>query len=98
MPKVKLLKDTEGNESLVVFECPACGNWHPFRIATNDGGPTWEWNRDLERPTFSPSLLVYPHQGQPRCHCFVQDGKVIFCGDCEHEMAGQTVELTEIDR
>lgn len=38
--------------------CPGCDSLHPFRIRTVDGDlPTWEWDGNLERPTFSPSLL-----------------------------------------
>lgn len=31
------------------------------------------------------------------CHSFVRDGKIQFLGDCTHELAGQTVDLPEID-
>lgn len=47
--------------------CPGCDHLHPFTIEAPPGptgerlnsGTTWEWNGDLDRPTFSPSLLVY---------------------------------------
>lgn len=31
------------------------------------------------------------------CHTWVDDGKVYFLGDCTHELAGQTVDLLEVD-
>ena len=31
------------------------------------------------------------------CHSFVTDGKIQFLSDCTHGLAGQTVELSEID-
>lgn len=31
------------------------------------------------------------------CHSFVTDGKIQFLSDCSHSLAGQTVELPEID-
>lgn len=31
----------------------------------------------------------------PRCHCFVRDGQIEFCGDSEHELAGKTVEMID---
>lgn len=31
------------------------------------------------------------------CHSFVIDGKIQFLGDCTHELAGQTVELPEME-
>lgn len=33
------------------FECPGCGLTHHVT-------PSWTFNGDLERPTFSPSLLI----------------------------------------
>ena len=32
-----------------------------------------------------------------RCHSFVTDGKIQFLSDCTHELAGQIVELPDID-
>lgn len=31
------------------------------------------------------------------CHSFVTDGKIQFLGDCTHALAGQTVELPEVE-
>lgn len=31
------------------------------------------------------------------CHSFVTDGRIQFLGDCTHALAGQTVELPDID-
>lgn len=31
------------------------------------------------------------------CHSFVKDGRIEFLGDCTHELAGQTVELPDIE-
>jgi hypothetical protein len=30
------------------------------------------------------------------CHYFIRDGKIEFCGDCPHELAGQTVPLPDV--
>lgn len=48
--------------------CPGCDNLHPFTIEAPPGpdgdrlnsGITWEWDGNLEAPTFSPSLLIRP--------------------------------------
>ena len=32
-----------------------------------------------------------------RCHSFVTDGRIQFLSDCTHAMAGQTVDLLEIE-
>lgn len=47
--------------------CPGCDSLHPFTIEAPpgkdgeqlNGGTTWEWDGNLERPTFSPSLLCH---------------------------------------
>lgn len=47
--------------------CPGCESLHPFTIEAPPGpdgrqlnrGVTWQWDGNLERPTFSPSLLCH---------------------------------------
>lgn len=47
--------------------CPGCDHMHPFTIEAPPGpdgdqlnsGVTWQWDGDLEAPTFSPSLLCH---------------------------------------
>jgi hypothetical protein len=31
------------------------------------------------------------------CHTFVTDGQIQYLGDCTHALAGQTVDLQEMD-
>lgn len=87
------------------FYCPGCKHEHVYAI--NDDGTGWKFNGNFESPSFTPSLLntstrknevtgVYDVEFE-RCHLFVTDGKIIFCGDCKHEFAGKTVELPNID-
>jgi hypothetical protein len=79
-------------------------------IATAPGvqsnGATWGFNGNEERPTFTPSILVHSHgyltdeggvRQSPRCHSFVTDGRIQFLGDSTHALAGQTVDLPEIE-
>lgn len=40
------------------FYCPGCKGGHAFQVRDDGGGPSWSFNGDLERPTFSPSLLI----------------------------------------
>lgn len=87
--------DTEDNHAGYLIFCPACQHCHLF-----DG--KWKFNNDLDKPTFTPSLLVYGNKatrkntngkyGQ-RCHSFVTDGKIQFLSDCTHSMARTTVDL-----
>ena len=55
----------------------------------------WTWNGDTELPTLKPS--VRSTDGHNVCHTFITDGKVIFLGDCTHELANQTLDLLEVD-
>lgn len=32
------------------------------------------------------------------CHSFVRDGKIQYLSDCTHELAGQTVDMAEIEK
>jgi hypothetical protein len=64
---------------------------------TRKGTPNWTWNGDVEKPTLKPSILTNGSEGMPRCHSFVTDGKIKFLNDCDHELAGQTLDLEEID-
>lgn len=67
--------------------------------------PQWGFNGNLERPTFSPSILsrqtgaVENGVRNPDfvCHSFIRDGRIEFLSDCTHALAGQTVDLPEID-
>lgn len=40
---------------LVSFWCPGCDEAHMVTVESPVG---WDWNGDLERPTFSPSVKV----------------------------------------
>jgi hypothetical protein len=80
-----------------VFFCPGCKRKHGFNVT---GNIIWEFNGDMLNPTVSPSINSSAHSGDRliyRCHSFVKDGKIQFLSDCTHELAGQTVELPEIE-
>ncbi|MGZ3772972.1 MAG: DUF6527 family protein [Pseudobdellovibrionaceae bacterium] len=59
--------------------------------------PTWTFNGDMEKPTFSPSMLVDKDNPASRCHSFVREGKIQFLGDCFHALKNQTVDLPDVD-
>lgn len=44
------------------FFCPGCHTVHVVLIKQRGTASPWEWNGDLERPTLSPSVLVYSHE------------------------------------
>ncbi len=54
--------DKVSDGSSVLFWCPGCETYHGVWLRgfahLNPKGATWEWNGDMVRPTFSPSILV----------------------------------------
>jgi hypothetical protein len=92
MSKVREFTNQDGKHSGWAIFCPACEHIHLF-------DERWTFNGDMERPTFSPSMLVHEHPYgdgvMPRCHSFVTDGKIAYCGDSGHKLAGQTVDLPD---
>jgi hypothetical protein len=91
--------EQDAREVLLCFQCPGCNRRHGYRIKGT--GPVWDWNGSMDRPTFSPSLLVtYPAlEGIPQrtCHLFLTDGKIQFLSDCHHALAGQTFQLPAVE-
>lgn len=98
-----------------IFHCEGCETGHRFvvRWGSEIGAeykskfgnlPVWAFNGSLEKPTFTPSLLVHgwksedpKYRSQPQCHLYVTDGKIQYLGDCGHPLAGKTVDLPDID-
>lgn len=76
----------------LLFFCPACKCTHGVSV-TNGGG--WTWNESMDRPTFSPAILVrgFSDGRSSVCHSFVRNGQVEFLADCTHSLAGHTVPL-----
>lgn len=73
----------------VAFWCPGCDGAH---LVHTDPGH-WTWNGKTEQPTFTPSLLI-TSPGYC-CHTITTDGRIQFCGDCTHALAGQTVDMID---
>jgi len=76
------------------FKCPGCKEDHVIIEGK------WQFNGDINSPTFSPSLLVQgTSKDNPdyfRCHSFIRNGMIQFLSDCTHELKGQTVTLLDI--
>ena len=100
MPKVKQITDTTGQYVSYVFHCPACKRHHSCYVERPDKRrPCWSFNGDLEKPTFTPSIVsLYGRDDEINvCHSFVCDGRIEFLSDCTHSLAGQTVDLPEVE-
>jgi len=90
MAKVTEISNEKGT---YIFDCPGCKCSHAYYTS---GPVKWGFNGDVNNPTFTPSLKnTYP-DGKV-CHLFVKNGKIEYCGDCFHELKGQTVEMEEIE-
>ncbi len=75
-----------------MIKCPACDDIHVLK--------GWTFNGSMDRPTFTPSLLVryFLADGttvRSVCHSHITDGRIAFLADCTHDLAGQTVDLPE---
>ena len=83
--------------NMLGFWCPACAQLHVITVRRVEGyqGPVWDWNNNAERPTFSPSIKHDWGQGKV-CHYFVREGRIQYCSDSTHDLAGQTVELPDV--
>lgn len=49
------LRNSEDNG--LMFWCPGCNEAHQIKHGTGTG-PRWGWNGDVEKPVFTPSVLV----------------------------------------
>jgi len=94
------------------FWCPGCADYHMFRtepwkrvkfvdgVYVESDGFVWQFNGDVDCPTFSPALLVKGRDkktGKRRtiCHVFVRDGQLEYMDDAGHFLAGKTVEMED---
>lgn len=85
--KLKLISD-----NLLAHWCPACDGCHLIYInKLNHFSEVWEWNLDMDKPTFTPSLGVPNH-----CHYRITDGNIEFLPDSKHILAGKTVSMPDI--
>lgn len=96
MPKIRIVKYTN---TMILHEhyCPACEHIH--QIAVNQpfkNGAQWVFNGDMENPTFSPSIAVAASMPDVRCHYFIKDGRIEYCGDCYHDYKNKIIDLPHI--
>ena len=92
MSKVKLIADH------LHFHCPGCDAQHQVMIFS---ATAWSWNRNLDKPTIRPSVMVnrgHANPTVPICHSFVTDGTIMFLTDSTHKLAGKTVDLPDMEK
>jgi len=106
------LKWISENEGKLVFWCAGCKSLHYVWVKPNGNRPCWTWNQDGEKPTFTPLILLEGfhdptddnkniengiYEWKPmRYHSFITDGMIRYLSDCNHDLAGQTIPLTQL--
>lgn len=89
------------------YWCPACNGMHTIGVTVpNRSGAKWSFDGNTAQPTFSPSINYkvntpdmgehyQPDVGSTICHHIITGGRIQFCGDCTHDLRGQTVDLPD---
>ena len=96
MPKVERINDQDGSPWGWKFFCPGCKCYHSFETEGNRDH-NWQFNGDIEKPTFTPSLKVTMYNPKRVCHLSVQGGKIKYLSDCYHSLAEQTIEMEDVE-
>lgn len=91
----------ESLEGYYYFWCSGCNETHYINtIKNNDVKGNWQFNNDINNPTVNPSILINVgglNKTKPICHSFIKNGYIQFLNDCTHQLAGQTVQLPDIE-
>lgn len=94
--KLRPVNDVAGVLCGYAFFCPGCDHVHVFFTA---GDPTWNFDGDMLKPTFSPSLKNttpdHPDPKQRCCHLNLVAGRIVYAADCSHDLANQTADLPD---
>jgi len=95
-----VLEEIAGYPGRLLMECPGCKMAHHILVGEGSG-PRWSFNGNMEKPTFSPSILVRYTWGEEQkevvCHSYINDGVWNFLTDCTHELAGQLVPMIDVE-
>lgn len=107
------MKATLTADRTLMFWCPGCEDHHGVPVDGSRGwnwngsleSPTVTPSILVTQTLYGPERLTFPNYHGPAecesskgtCHSFVTDGKIQFLSDCFHKLAGQTVELPDVD-
>lgn len=95
-------------DDVLAHWCPGCRTYHRIWVNKLDNKPVWDWNGNVEDPTFSPSIKIStfipsisgnnfsPMIEYVRCHYSISNGIIIYYPDCEHELSGRSILLPDI--
>lgn len=78
---------------------PSGSLYLPVQIrGRREGTGNWTWNGSVEAPDLKPSVLTrMGRDGGIVCHSWINDGKVQFLSDSTHDLAGQTLDLLDVE-
>lgn len=76
-----------GSEEKPTFTPSLLCTWHQWEPPVHAGNMD-----EFERAPWHQDRV------EKRCHLFVTDGKIHYCGDCHHELAGKTVPMVDFDK
>lgn len=93
MKKLHKAIHLETNEVFMLFWCSGCACAHKFKI--EGPGRNYDFNGNMDKPTFIPSLAVYAEEPSKRCHLNLINGKIHYTPDCFHKLRGCVVELED---
>lgn len=102
--KARPCQNTSGERIGYMIFCPGCRCGHLVHVdpyKNEETGSSWGFNGDVEKPTFTPSILVtgVVSDTDPTlriCHSFVRDGVMQFLMDSTHDKRGCLVPLEDI--
>jgi hypothetical protein len=78
---------------IMAFYCPGCKEEHQVMInQKNDNGNSWSWNCSIKDPTFTPFIEI---KKEIHCHVTVEDGRLRFSPDCQHQCFGEDLEMVD---
>lgn len=93
--KVELINKDRGE---YMFWCLGCNSYHSVTtLVKNEKGCQWQFNGNIESPTFTPSIVVNKDFLERLCHSSIADGKIQYHGDCFHSLKNQIIELQNVE-
>lgn len=99
MAKSEILTNQEEDCKSLHWWCPGCNQYHAACVEDQKKRqPVWSWNGFLDAPSLFPSFLCGGDWEfkTNRCHSFITEGKIHFCGDCYHDLRGQIVDIPDL--
>jgi hypothetical protein len=99
----KLVKIDDSQGEAYTFYCPGCSMTHIIPVKyTPDHSmkkgrakPTWCFNGDMDKPTFSPNFRIEWKGAEPpqMCNVIIRDGVLIYLVDSTHKLSGSRVPM-----